>query len=112
MIKWFPFILLVLLIIILSFFLIFSEYRDDYEPTTTDSAQIYNEACARCHGEDGKGSGLLYPDLVEESFSDEDVIRILKTGKLFMPAFPQIPDSVLKNLANYMTGRKFGINKP
>jgi len=107
--KWFPFILLIIAISILSFFLILSKNTDDYVPTSANSAQIYHEACARCHGEDGRGTRILYPGLLEDSFSDEEVIRIVKKGRLLMPSFPQIPDSTLKNLANYVTGKKMGI---
>jgi mono/diheme cytochrome c family protein len=95
---------------VLVIFLLYTGQTDKYVPETSDPSRIYKEACVGCHGEQGKGEGILYPDLSKESLSEEGVINIVRNGEFFMPSFPYIPDSTLINLADYVSGKKF-LNK-
>ena len=94
-------------VFILSFFMIFRGQSDEYVPTTSDPAVVYREACVRCHGADGKGQGPLYPDLLEAYMEKEAVLNIVRNGEMFMPAFPNIPDSTLNRLADFMSNKEF-----
>jgi mono/diheme cytochrome c family protein len=94
-------------IFILINFLMFSGQDSDYTPTTSDPAVVFREVCVECHGKRGEGEGFLYPDLANELIDEEEVIDIVRNGALFMPAFPNIPDSTLKKLAVYIGQKKF-----
>lgn len=105
--RWVPFVLLILIILVLVIFLLFTDQSNKYNPTTSDPSVVYREACVECHGERGEGNGLLYPDLTSELLREEEVINIVRNGELFMPSFPNISDSVLKNLAVYVVEKNF-----
>ena len=105
--KWFPFIILITAVFLLVLFLIFTGRVNDYTPTTSDPAVLYREVCVACHGMQGEGESFLYPDLANELIDEEEVIDIVRDGALFMPAFPNIPDSTLKKLAAYIGQKKF-----
>jgi mono/diheme cytochrome c family protein len=105
--RWLPFTILVLGIIALMIFLIFTGQDDDYVPLSSDPAVVYKEACARCHGERGQGERFLYPDLSEEYIEIEKTVYIVRNGELFMPAFPNIPDSTLNRLAEFIAKQRY-----
>jgi cytochrome c551/c552 len=105
--KWLPFIVLLLVIVGMLGFMLVTGQTDDYIPLTSDPAIVYKEACAECHGEKGKGEGPLYADLADEYMEKEGVVEIVRNGDLFMPAFPNIPDSTLNRLAEYVANREF-----
>ena len=102
-----PFILIILTVFILVNFLLFTGQINEYRPETSDPSLVYKEACMECHGGNGEGNGLLYPDLSQELLSEEAVYNIVRNGKLFMPSFPQIPESTLNKLALYVSNKKF-----
>jgi len=108
--RWFPFILIILAVVVLVNFLLFTGQINEYKPETSDPSLVFRKACMECHGERGEGTGLLYPDLSKELLSEEGVYAIVRNGYLFMPSFPQIPDSTLKKLATYVSDKKF-LNK-
>lgn len=101
--KWYPFVILVVAIVFLVIFMIFTGQTNEYIPTTSDPAVVYQEACQECHGVRGEGEGLLYPNIAEVDEGVEEIIEIVKDGALFMPAFPNIPDTTLEKLAEYVS---------
>ena len=105
--RWYPFIILIVAIFILINFLMFSGQDSDYTPTTSDPAVVFREVCVECHGKRGEGEGFFYPDLAKELINKEDVIEIVRNGALFMPAFPNIQDSTLRKLSEYVANKKF-----
>ena len=105
--RWYPFIILIIAIFFLVNFLLFTGQDDDYIPEISDPSFVYQQACVRCHGERGEGEGLLYPDLSQETLAEEEVFNIVRNGEFFMPAFPNIPDSTLNNLAEYVVNKEF-----
>ena len=105
--RWYPFIILVIAIFILVNYLIFTGQDDDYIPKTSNPSIVYQQACVRCHGERGEGEGMLYPDLSDEVLVEDEVFRIVRKGDFLMPAFPNIPDSTLNKLAEYVVNKKF-----
>ena len=105
--RWVPFVILIMFVIIFAYFLLFTGQSSEYLPKTSDPSIVFKEACVGCHGEQGEGTGLIYPDLTKEMLSEVGVMKIVKKGDLFMPSFPFIPDSTLKKLASYVAEKKF-----
>ena len=105
--RWVPFIILMLFVLIFIYFLLFTSQTSEYLPKSSDPSLVYKEACSGCHGVQGEGTGLIYPDLTEEMLTENGVMYIVKKGELFMPSFPFIPDSTLKKLASYVAEKKF-----
>jgi len=105
--RWIPSILLISFVVVLSLYMFVIDQVDTYIPNTTDPVVVYREACARCHGEKGEGSAILYPALSGQHDIPEDVRRIVREGATFMPSFPNIPDSVLSGLAEYIARKKY-----
>ena len=77
---------------------------DNYEPTTDDPAVIFQEACARCHGEAGEGGDGIGPRLVGAGAPPEKVMEQVAEGIGRMPRFPNIRGQALENLAVYVEG--------
>jgi mono/diheme cytochrome c family protein len=108
--KWLIFFFIILAAVVLSLYLFYFKQSETYRPDTSDPALIFAEACVSCHGEKGEGKGLFFPDSLDFNLSRRDVIEAVREGKLFMPAFPQIPDSTLNKLARYIASK--GYNHP
>ncbi len=100
--KWMPFIGLIAIVIISSVYLFFTKQQSVYVPQTANPAQIYHEACASCHGEQGQGTGLFYPALKEEDFTQETIRKYITQGELFMPAFSHIRADTLDSLIQFV----------
>jgi mono/diheme cytochrome c family protein len=105
--RWLPFILLIFLAALMSVFMFLVGREDPYRPRTGDPGIVYQEACARCHGASGEGSAILYPGLARNRDNPEEVTAIVREGATFMPAFPNIPDSVLSGLADYVARKGY-----
>jgi cytochrome c oxidase cbb3-type subunit 3 len=68
---------------------------------------MWRSTCAVCHGMLGRGDGpngpmVKAPDLTEKSFlasrNDAQLAAVIRGGKGKMPAFPQLPPSVVNAL--------------
>ena len=77
---------------------------DPYTPSTDDPAVIFQEACARCHGEGGIGGEQEGPRLAGHAVEPGEVKEQLREGKGRMPSFPNIRGQALENLARYVHG--------
>ncbi|MEO5890817.1 MAG: PQQ-binding-like beta-propeller repeat protein [Ferruginibacter sp.] len=72
----------------------------------TIGQNVYGKYCISCHGPELKGNGSSYPALVnvDKKYPEEQVSKIISTGKNMMPAFKQIPgdekDALLAFLYN------------
>ena len=77
---------------------------DVYSPMTDDPAIIFQQACARCHGENGVGGDEGGPRLVGLREPPDEVKKNLREGKGKMPRFPNIQGRPLDRLAVFVSG--------
>jgi mono/diheme cytochrome c family protein len=81
-------------------------------PVAVDPAVIYAQMCARCHGSDGRGDPQIRQQLPVRDFSDpvfqarasnEDVQRVIMTGKNQMPSFGgMLSQPKIQSLSGYV----------
>jgi mono/diheme cytochrome c family protein len=77
---------------------------NEYTPATgASAADIFAEACAGCHGDNGEGKllGLLKVKGTEKS--QNEIAAKIAAGSTFMPAFPNIGNAEQAALAQYLT---------
>ncbi|HEU6448149.1 MAG TPA: cytochrome c [Verrucomicrobiae bacterium] len=81
-----------------------------------DGKAVYDDNCAKCHGDDGKGQTKMgqklgardYTDAkVQESVSDADAIKAVKEGlkkddKILMKAYSDMSDDDAKAAVAYL----------
>ncbi len=74
------------------------------QPAAAADTDVWNAACASCHGPGGKGDGpagasVRATDLSSPSWqakvSDQQVIDVIKKGRGRMPAFATLPEPAL-----------------
>jgi mono/diheme cytochrome c family protein len=104
--RWYPFILIVGLVIFFSLQLFWGG-QADYTPVTADPSIIYIEACLECHGDGQQPANIWSPDLSNEILLESEVRQIVHAGNWRMPAFPMIPDSILDSLTDYVVNKRF-----
>jgi mono/diheme cytochrome c family protein len=76
--------------------------EDAYRPSTISGGVVYLEACAKCHGVTGEGSGLA-PSLKGRGLPLARIRSHVKFGTGKMPSFPYIDGEALKNLSQYVS---------
>jgi quinoprotein glucose dehydrogenase len=84
-----------------------SELKTEMQPGT----QIYQVNCAMCHGQDLEGKPEAnYPALknIQQKLSKEEILKILDTGKGFMPAFGHLKKEEKDLLTGFLLNEKFG----
>jgi cytochrome c6 len=83
----------------------------EMKPTSSaDTVKVYNEKCALCHGEDGKGVKDVAkgtPDLTNAEWqkkeTDAEFAEMIKKGKKPMPAFGgKLSDEQINALVQYV----------
>ncbi len=78
--------------------------------TETDEAlqgkAIYEIACARCHGEDGKSNYRKAKKLAETSLNDDAKATFIKMGKGIMPSYSYMKDEEIQVLLKYLNQLK------
>lgn len=76
----------------------------DPSPTPEHGGEIYSRRCAFCHNTDRSGKPGLGPSLVDvtKKVSDEDLIKLLRSGKGRMPAFTTLPDTDLQSILLFL----------
>ena len=65
---------------------------------------LYLTNCAVCHGKDRKGSGSVFPNLVniESRLSTDQIKTVLRTGRGRMPPFQNISENDRNTIVNYL----------
>jgi mono/diheme cytochrome c family protein len=75
------------------------------DPAETDAAKIFASNCAVCHGPGGHGK-LTFPKIAGTPKSEEEIVRLLETGKGKMPALSGATLGQREALAKYVKGLK------
>jgi cytochrome c551 len=77
--------------------------NNTYTPVSgMDGVDIYANACASCHGENGSGKFGFLLKLVGSDSSYEEIVEMIQQGGHFMPAFPNIDEQQATQLADYL----------
>jgi len=66
---------------------------------STDTTALYQQNCARCHGEQGGGKFGLLMKLTQVDLTEEQIRERIRTGRGRMPAFDQLSDAQTSALA-------------
>ncbi len=71
---------------------------------------LYLINCAACHGQDKKGSGSEFPDLVDiaKRRTVSEIQKITKTGSGRMPSFQRLSDEDRTAIVNYLVNKPSG----
>ncbi len=71
---------------------------------------LYLTNCASCHGEDRKGSGTQFPNLVNigKKRTTTQIQAVLKNGSGRMPSFQRISDGDRTSIVNYLLNMPAG----
>ncbi|MCG7899912.1 MAG: cytochrome c [Candidatus Thiodiazotropha lotti] len=76
---------------------------NDFKPITgMDGMDIYANACASCHGENGQGKFGLLLKLADSEASPEEISAKIINGGQLMPAFPNISQAQAEQIAAYL----------
>ncbi|MGD8589292.1 MAG: cytochrome c [Chromatiales bacterium] len=75
----------------------------DFTPSEGMTAvEIYNSACADCHGDNGAGKfGFLFK-IAGSDDSVEEMAATIKEGGTIMPSFPNLSDEQRLMMAGYI----------
>lgn len=78
----------------------------DFKPTADMSAeQIFAEACAGCHGDNGEGKFGFLLSIAGSRTPDEEITEKILHGGHFMPAFRNLSASDANALAAFLKRR-------
>jgi quinoprotein glucose dehydrogenase len=74
------------------------------KPVESAGADIYQDQCAVCHGDNLRGSPPAFPSLaaITQQLPDSAIIRIVHEGKGRMPSFPNINDTSITALLHFL----------
>ncbi|MFZ0661098.1 MAG: pyrroloquinoline quinone-dependent dehydrogenase [Acidobacteriaceae bacterium] len=74
------------------------------KPAGKPGAEIYQNECSVCHGEDRTGSPPTFPSLVgiEKRLSPEQIRNVIHNGKGRMPAFDAMSDAQVNAVLDYL----------
>ncbi|MEW8505936.1 MAG: cytochrome c [Candidatus Thiodiazotropha sp.] len=67
-----------------------------------DALDIYANACASCHGENGSGKFGVMLKLAGSNASLDEIVGKIRNGGHIMPAFPNIDTDQAKLVAGYI----------
>lgn len=76
--------------------------------TAVSGHNTYNKYCISCHGPELKGNGAAYPSLVDigKKYKDDQIRKIIESGRNMMPSFKQIPDNERAALIDFLLHRE------
>ncbi len=78
-------------------------YASDYQPLTgATGGKTYSDACAACHGEEGKGKFGIFFDLSTSTMARGQMKVLIQNGGSLMPAFPNIKGNELMALVEHV----------
>ena len=95
-----------------------SIFRDDDPPEDLSKPKshgrvVYETACAQCHGLNKMGIGVAPPLRgLRFRLTEEQIVRQVRNGKNGMTAFPNLSESDLKALTDYLLLREGGAPPP
>ncbi len=105
--RWMPLTGIVLIAIISLVYLLVGQADRLYIPTTDKPEIIYKQACAGCHGINGEGKHLVYPNLAKGKIEKAEIRSVIQNGSMLMPAFRSIKGDTLKLLVTYVHEKRF-----
>ena len=105
--RWIPFITIFGIAGVSAIYFLIFFHASDYIPNTDDVSIIFREACAECHGIRGEVTGIIYPSLNDLSINERKIRNVIRYGAFLMPAFPNINDSTLVRLSQYIAEKSF-----
>jgi mono/diheme cytochrome c family protein len=80
--------------------------NSDYTPTTGAAAdQLFAEACAGCHGDNGEGKFGFLLSIAGSEESSETIVAKIRNGGHLMPAFPQLSEEQASAIAGYLKSK-------
>ena len=87
--------------------------RDKELAKLTPGKSLYIRNCAVCHGEDRKGSGAVFPSLVniEKKRTPQAINTIMKTGSGRMPSFQRLSETDRNNISDFLLNREKKVEK-
>jgi quinoprotein glucose dehydrogenase len=73
-------------------------------PARSPGEAIYRSQCSVCHGADRSGSPPGFPSLIEidKRLTDQQIIATIHQGKGRMPTFPNLSDTQLQSLLQFL----------
>lgn len=76
---------------------------NDYKPNAgMPVEQLFAEACAGCHGDNGEGKFGFLLTLAGSDTADEEFVTKIREGGVLMPAFPQISEDEAAAITGYL----------
>jgi mono/diheme cytochrome c family protein len=75
----------------------------DFKPAEGMPAnQLFAEACASCHGDNGQGKFGMLLKLAGSDLSSEEMVQKIRQGGHVMPAFPNISEEEALAIASFI----------
>jgi len=75
-------------------------------PEHSKGKEIYEIACLRCHGFDGKAGYRKAKNLTESPLNEEAIATFIKMGKGVMPSYSYMKEEEIKVLVHYVKSLK------
>jgi len=110
--RWLPFIIIIVIIAVSIFYMSFNKQVMNYRPKMDSPKNIYSEACQHCHGDQGQGTGILYPGFDSDELSRESIEGTIKNGGFLMPAYPFITGDTLSALIDFIMDERYKPSNP
>lgn len=91
-----------------------ADTRDDEFTSLSTGNILYLMNCAACHGQDRKGVGTIFPNLVNigKKRTINEIQNILKTGAGRMPSFQRLSDEERLAIVHYLLNMPSDIKSP
>ena len=96
---------------IMPWILTMIEIDSDTKSKAHPDARLYQINCAMCHGQNREGKPAAnYPPLnnIQQKMNRDEILKIMNTGKGFMPAFSHLKKEDKELLADYLLNENAG----